>query len=180
MFSRICVGLALHAALLLAPAVADEGHNHDAAPATASGPALPHFAATSELFELVGVVNGKQLTVYLDRFADNAPVKGARIDLEVGGTSVPLEEHGEGEFKGTLAQELKPGVTPVTATVAAGNETDLLAGELDVHEEEHSQVAAANKWRPYAGWTAAAVILVLALAWIGRRSNERRRLGGAA
>lgn len=179
MFSRICVGLALHAALLLAPAVADDGHNHDAAPATA-GPALPRFAATSELFELVGVVNGKQLTVYLDRFADNAPVKGARIDLEVGGASVPLEEHSEGEFKGTLAQELKPGVTPMTATVAAGKDTDILAGELDVHEEEHAQTAGANKWRPYAGWMAAAVISLLALVWLGRRSNERRRLGGAA
>lgn len=180
MFSRICAGLALHAALLFAPAVADDGHNHDAAPAGAAGPALPRFSASSELFELVGVVNGKQLTVYLDRFADNSPVKGARIDLEVGGTSVPLEEHSEGEFEGTLAHELKPGVTPVTATVAAGKDTDILAGELDVHEEEHSKVAAASKWSPYVGWTAAAVILVSALVWLGRRSNGRRRLEGAA
>ena len=181
MCTRLFAGLALHAALLFVPAVADDGHNHDAAPAAATGPALPRFSATSELFELVGVVNGKQLTVYLDRFADNSPVKGARIDLEVGGAAVALKEHDEGEFEGTLAQELKPGVASVTATVAAGNETDILAGELDVHEEEHSRAAAAIDWRRNGGWAAAAVILLSALVWFRRRAYARRAaLGGAA
>ena len=179
MFTRILAGLALYAALLFVPVVADDGHNHDAAPAAAAGAALPRFSATSDLFELVGVVSGKRLTVHLDRFADNAPVKGARIDLEVGGTSVALEEHAEGEFEGTLAQALKPGMTPVTATVAAGNEIDILAGELDVHEEDHSGSAAAIDWRRYAGWAAAAILLLSALIWFRRRSR-RAQLGGAA
>jgi hypothetical protein len=179
MFTRIIAGLALHAALLFVPVVADDGHNHGAAPMAAAGSALPRFSATSDLFELVGVVNGKQLTVYLDRFADNAPVKGARIDLQVDGASVALEEHGEGEFEGALAQALKPGMTPVTATVAAGSEIDILVGELDVHEEEHAGAAAAIHWRRYVGWAAAATVLLAALLWLRRRSR-RAQLGGAA
>lgn len=183
MFTRFLAGPALCAALLLAPAVAfaDDGHNHDAAPAASTGPALPRFSAASELFELVGVVNGKELKVYLDRFSDNSPVKGAKIELQVGGAPVALEEHGEGEFEGTLAQPLAPGVTPVTATIAADNDTDILGGELDVHEEEHAAATGASRWRGALGWTAAAAVLLLVLAWLGRRSHARRaRLGGAA
>lgn len=48
------------------PAQAGEGHDHGEAPAAAAGSALPRFSAGSELFELVGVLNGKQLTLYLD------------------------------------------------------------------------------------------------------------------
>ncbi|WP_077002535.1 hypothetical protein [Variovorax sp. KK3] len=181
MFKRLfAAALVLHTALFVAPAVADEGHSHDAPPSAASGPALPRFAAVSELFELVGVVNGKQLTIYLDRFADNAPVKGASIQLDVGGAAVALEAHGEGEFEGTLAQELKAGLVPVTATVVAGDETDILAGELDVHEEAHADAATTSRWKPMAGWIAAAALAALALAWLGRRGAARRRLGGAA
>ena len=66
-------------------ALAGDGHDHGDAPAASSGPALPRFAAVSETFELVGVVNGKRLTLYLDRYADGSPVKGAKLELELGG-----------------------------------------------------------------------------------------------
>ena len=74
------------------PAWAGEGHDHgDAAPA-AVGQALPRFSAVSETFELVGVLNGKQITLYLDRFADNSPVRGAQIELEIGGAKFKAEK----------------------------------------------------------------------------------------
>ena len=89
--------------------LAGDGHDHGEAPASSAGPALPRFAAASETFELVGVVNGKRLTLYLDRYADGSPVKDAKLELELGGVKVPVESHGEGEFEAMLAQELKPG-----------------------------------------------------------------------
>ena len=65
--------------LLSPPARADDGHDHAGpAPATA-GAATPRFTASSEAFELVGVLQGRRLTLYLDRVADNTPVKGATI-----------------------------------------------------------------------------------------------------
>jgi hypothetical protein len=118
------------------------GHDHgDAAPA-AVGQALPRFSAVSEAFELVGVLSGKQITLYLDRFADNSPVRGAQIELEIGGAKFKAEKQGEDEYEVVLPNEPKPGVLPVAATVIAGNETDLLAGELDIHEEAHTEEAA--------------------------------------
>jgi hypothetical protein len=167
---------ALALAALCMPAAADEGHDHGPAPAAAA-PALPRFAASSELFELVGIAKDRQLTIYLDRFADNAPVKGATLALEVGGARVALKEVADGEFTGALAQALKPGLTPVTATVTAGSDADLLAGEFDVHADTAS--AHVHSWKDYLGWALAAAAL-LALAFIARRAAAARRTGGAA
>lgn len=171
------LALTLALAALCIPARAGEGHDHGPAP-TADAPALPRFASASELFELVGIAKDKQLTVYLDRYADNAPVKGASLALEVGGAKVAMKEVADGEFEGALAQALKPGVTPVTATVTAGNDADILAGEFDVHAEEASSHL--HSWREYAGWALAAAAALLGLAWVARRAAAARRVGGAA
>ena len=165
-------------ACLSTAACAADDHDHGPVAPTGAGPALTRFAATSETFELVGIVDGRQLVVYLDRFADNSPVKAAAIDLEIGGVKVALKERADGELEGTLAEALKPGVTPVTATVVVGTETDLLAADLDVHGEE-SVKAAARDWKPVAAWAAGAALLLLAI-WALVRRRPGRRLQGAA
>lgn len=167
-------------ACLARPAwAADEhGHDHDA-PAAASGPALPRFSAVSETFELVGVVNGKQLAIYLDRFDDNSPVPDAKLELEVGGKKVSVSVHAPGEYEATLPEELKPGVTPVTVMLALKGETDLLAGEIDIHEEEHAE-AAGTDWLRYLGWAAGALVVALLAMTAVRKLRTRRAVGGAA
>jgi cobalt-zinc-cadmium efflux system membrane fusion protein len=69
-------------------AVAHEGH--DLAPSatapTASG--HPRLVTGSEAYELVAILEGERLTIYLDRFEDNAPVADA-TEAELGkGTGV--------------------------------------------------------------------------------------------
>lgn len=182
------------AALLLSPpARAGDGHAHgDAAPA-ATGAALPRFAAVSDAFELVGVLKGRHVTVYLDRSADNAPVTGAQIELEIGGAKLTVAPH-EDAYEGLLAAEPTPGVLPITATVTAGQEVDLLAGELDLHEAAPGAEAdhaptwptwptwpAWPAWQAYAGGAAAATAVIGVLALLGRRSAAaRQRRTGAA
>ena len=168
---------ALALAALCLPAAADDGHDHGPAPAAAV-PALPRFTASSELFELVGIAKDGRLTIYLDRFADNTPVQGATLALEVGGAQVVLKEVADGEFTGVLAQPLKPGLTPVTATVMAGSDADLLAGEFDLHAETAS--AHVHSWQESVGWALAAAAALLALAFAARRAAGQRRTGGAA
>lgn len=175
--------LLVAAILVAAPAWAGEGHDHgEAAPATV-GDALPRFTAESETFELVGVLSGKQITLYLDRFADNSPVRDAQIELEIGGAKFKAEKQGEDEYEVVLPEAPKPGVLPVTATVTVGNEADLLAGELDIQDAAHAHEAAhAHSWAEYAGWAAAGVALLALLGWGGRRVFGARsvRAGGAA
>lgn len=171
------------AVLVATPAWADEGHDHsDAAPA-AAGQALPRFAAESELFELVGVLDGQRVTLYLDRYADNSPVRDAQIELEIGGAKFKAAPHSDGEYEVLLPEAPKPGVLPVTATVSAGNEADLLAGELDIHEAAHADEAPhTHSWTEYAGWGAGGLAALALLVWGGRRMMRARsvRAGGAA
>ncbi len=166
---------------------AGPGHDHgDAAPAIA-GQTQPRFTAESETFELVGVLSGKQITLYLDRFADNSPVLGAQIELEIGGATFKAEkmsdEPDEDAYEVVLPEAPKPGVLPVTATVTAGNETDLLIGELDIHDEAHADEAThTHGWTEHAGWAAAGLAVLALLGWGGRRAMAARslRAGGAA
>lgn len=182
-FQHTLAALFVVAFLVAQPARAGEGHDHgDAAPA-AAGQALPRFTAESELFELVGVLSGKQITLYLDRYADNSPVRDAQIELEIGGAKFKAQKQGDDEYEVVLAEAPKPGVLPVTATVTAGNDTDLLAGELDIHEAAHVDEAAhTHSWTEYAGWAAAGIAALAFLVWGGRRALGARsvRAGGAA
>ena len=180
---KLLAGLGLGLAVLTAALAADEhGHDHEhdhGAPAQEAGAALPRFAAVSETFELVGIVNGTHVALYLDRFEDNTPVTGARIELEIAGAKLDVEAH-EGAYEATLAEPLKPGVVPVMATVWAGDQNDLLAAEIDLHEAEHADEAPAPAWRRLAPWIAALAAALAAVAWIVRRVARRARTGGAA
>ena len=174
----------LVAALLVAsPGWAGKGHDRGEAAPAIGGQALPRFSAVSETFELVGVLSGKQITLYLDRFADNSPVRGAQIELEIGGAKLKAERQGEDEYEVVLPEAPKPGVLPVTATITAGNEVDLLAGELDLHEEAHSDKAALTRsWTEHAGWAFGGVAVLALLLWGVRRAMGARsvRAGVAA
>lgn len=159
------------------------GHDHGDAPPASTGLALPRFTATSELFELVGILDGKQLIVYLDHAATNAPVKEAKVELELGGKPVRLEPHGDGEFVATLSEVPNAGALAVTATVIAGNASDLLAGELDVHGAESAASEAHHHgWEEYLPWGlgAIAIAIVLKLILKRRRHPQPAREGAAS
>ena len=162
---------------------ADAGHDEGTAHTAAAGSAQPRFAAVSEAFELIGVLNGKKLALYLDRADDNSPVKAAQLELELGGVKVAVKSVGEGEFEATLAQELKPGVNSVTATVIAGKETDLLAGELDIRQNAQVDSSVASRpWKKYGVWLIAGLFTLALLVGGLRRIRAKRinRVGSAA
>lgn len=177
----------LCAALLLLPSLpahAGGDHDHGDAASTANNtaaasPALPRFAAVSETFELVGVLDGRQLTLYLDRAADNTPVTQAQIELEIG--SAKLQATPEGDtYAVTLADTPPPGVLPITATVTAGTDSDLLAGELDLHNDDHhahTHEATHAPWRHDARWGGLVALGIAAAGGLviwGRRAAARR------
>jgi hypothetical protein len=168
----------------LAQARADEGHDHGEAAPTAEGPALPRFTAVSELFELVGVLDGRRLTLYLDHAASNAPVKAAKLELEVAGARVPVQPKAdsEGEFEVMLAAVPQAGVIAVTATVLAGQDSDLLAGELDIHDHAAAPAAQAapGAWQALAGWGVAGLLALVLLGLGLNRWRQAQRAGSAA
>jgi hypothetical protein len=188
---------ALVAAVLLSAAAGLAGTarahgDHDAPGANASAAsAAPRLVAESDAFELVGVLeNGTRLRLWLDRWADNAPVRDARIELEIGSTKlVATPEKDAVGYIATLPAPLPEGVHPVTVALTAGAESDLLAGELDVHTAPPAGTtrAAADTHRlplhldALSGWWVAAiavgiVALTAAILFFMRARRARRSL----
>src|SRR5947207_245894 len=76
------------------PATAHEGGHDDMLPGTATpapAPGLPRLVTKSEAYELVGILRGERLTIYLDRFEDNSPVTDASITVAIDGEVVAAE-----------------------------------------------------------------------------------------
>lgn len=170
------------AALLGMSALAAHAHEgHDDAPAQQTS-AAPRFAAVSDQFELVGVMDGRKLSLYLDHASDNSPVHEARLELEVGGKALAVTQVAEGQYQAELAEPLADGETPVMATVVAGAASDLLATDIDWHAP--ATAAPQSAWsRKSQLAVAAGVVMLAALAvlWLRRsRSATTMRVGGAA
>jgi hypothetical protein len=153
--------------------LAHEGHDHSEPPA-ATTHAAPRFAASSERFELVGVVEGRALNLYLDAADTNTPITAAHIELEIAGAKLNATEKPDGLYTVSLPAELKEGTLPIMATLTVGDEIDLVAGELEIaHDDDHPTPA------PRPGnrlWLAAAALAAL-LAGI---TLYLKRRGGAA
>lgn len=114
--------------LFLAPGLsAHEGHDHGDGSSPSVTVAVPRASAASELFELVAQRDGRVLVLYLDRFADNAPVIGARLAVALDGAEPAAAAEvtpGIHEFalpagKGVAAMDL-------VVTVEAGADVDIL------------------------------------------------------
>ncbi len=159
------------------PALAGPGHDHDdeQVPAVMPGVALPRFTAVSERFELVGVINGEHVTLYLDDADTNAPVVDAELTLAFGAEKIVAERHAAGEFEAQLSAAPAAGVVLVTASVTTAQESDVLTGELDIHEAEDEAAAQdAPAWRKFLPWGALGGI---AFVGIGAGVARSRRDG---
>lgn len=117
---------------------------------------LPLVVAESEMFEIVGRLEEKALVLHVDRAMDNAPVLAATLSVEAGGKEVEAQFRAEsGDYRIDDATWLTPlrdaGEHPLSFTLIAGDDADLLAGNLVV--QAASEVQGAPGWRitPLAG-----------------------------
>lgn len=133
-----CLGLVF---FLGAMPLAQAHEGHDEAPAASTGASAPRFVASSELFELVGIVEGRKLTLYLDHASDNRPVQDAQLGLEWAGKPLPVKAVAPGQYEAELPAPLAEGETAVNASIVAGGESDLLAADLDWHAPEAAPAA---------------------------------------
>ena len=144
---------------------------------------MPRFAASSDLFELVGVLEGKSLTLYLDRAATNEPRPAATVELELGGRPLKPQAQADGSYTVALPAPLGAGVHAVAATVTDGDDVDLLAAELDVHGADHDDhgapTSSGRRWAIGAG-AVLGLGLLLALARWGLARRRAAGFGGAA
>jgi len=172
-----------------ASVIAGPGHGSGSdAPAAQRGAASPRFTASSDLFEVVGILNTNALSVFVDRFDTNEPVTKANVEMEVNGikkTGIFQPELGEFAFPieaiGNTADTTifaKPGSYAITLTITAGDDIDILAGNLVVPEkvDEHTHSIWTLK---NAGIVAGGLVLLLIVFMLVKKSLPRRRPWGS-
>lgn len=152
-----------------------EEHSHDAAPvAAAPTQQAPRASARSEEFELVAVLENSQLTLYLDRYADNAPVADAQIELESGAIKRVAKQLEPGVYALPAEAFAKPGKYPLVFTIQTADSADLLATTLEVAEVAQPVAGIAQPARsdvPRFVWIAAGALLLagVGVVWMRRR-----------
>lgn len=169
---------------LAAPGAHGPGGEHLDAGRTqaAAGGAVPRLETSSELFELVGRLQGGELSILVDRYETNEPVLGAKLEVKLGELNAAAKFHADlGDYAvddpAFLAALAAPGEHALIFTIIAGEDSDLLDATLVVagdaaHDDGHGHRL---EWILIGG--GAAVVLALAFFALRRR---RVRPGHAA
>jgi hypothetical protein len=152
---------------------------------------LPLLVAESEAFEIVGRLEENALILHVDRGPDNSPVLAATLSVEAGGKEVEAQFRAEsGDYRIDDALWLAPlraaGEHALSFTLIAGEEADLLVGDLVVQAASEQQTGHGFRLTPLWGTVLLAGFGGLA-AWWGWGRMKRRQLavqaaqsGGAA
>ena len=104
---------------------------------TATPTPIPVVVAESDDFEIVGRLEEKSFIFFVDRNKSNAPVLSATLELELGDKkAVARFRPDSGDYliddAPFLAAFDKPGIYPLSFTLIAGEESDLLSANFAV------------------------------------------------
>jgi hypothetical protein len=182
-----CSTLMLAAAAMAAPGAHGPNGEHldeNAQPGAVS--VAPRMEAKSELFELVAILSGGELSILIDRYDTNEPVLAGKVEVEAGPLKTVAKFHADhGDYAVDDAAFLKalgqPGEHALVFTVIAGEQSDLLDGTLRVAAaQDHAHDRGVDVRTVILGILTAAVVLG-ALAWAVRRKRAGRApIGDAA
>ncbi len=112
-------------------AVAHEGHDPaDGTSAAAKAAGQPRLATKSDAYDLVAILDGERLTIYLDRFEDNSPVADAKITLLIDGETAEAEPAADNTYVVTSKRFRGPGFVELVFDIKAPEADDLLIGKL--------------------------------------------------
>jgi membrane fusion protein, heavy metal efflux system len=170
----LIVALAVVLSTFFSFAWAGEGHDHGEAPTAATGTAAPRLTSHSDLFELVGMVEGNEMKIYLDRFTTNEPVTDAKIEVEIGNIKGIAAAQADGSYIFKNDVFTNPGDLSVSFTVIAGKDADLLAGDLKIDGpiDDHAHDEAAKPWLRWAAYAGGALLLA-AIVFVAMRRRRR-------
>ncbi|HYD96484.1 MAG TPA: hypothetical protein VEC01_14235 [Noviherbaspirillum sp.] len=152
----------------------DEDHSKDGTPAAqAQSAGQPRVETFTEAFELVGQLQGKELSVFIDKYETNEPVLNGKLEVELNGLkSVGKYRPERGDYviadEGFIKALAAPGKHALVFTLSAAEETDLLEGTLEVQPAVEHET---NTQFPLA-WAGAGLLAALALIAL---AAKRRR-----
>lgn len=156
-------GAMLATVLLFGSAAAHDGHDHgEAAKTSLAVGAKPRVEAASGPFELVGLLQGSELAIYLDQSESNAPVLGASVTVET--PDGPARAAVQDDAYHLPAPWAKPGAHDLMFTVSLGESTEVLTGTLVVSTAAAPETLASTIARGTADLRGAGSILLAVIA----------------
>lgn len=155
----------------------NDDHEHSA-PLTNTTSVAPRATAQTEEFELVAVLQGKHLVIYLDRFDTNMAVFGAVLEVESQGKWKAIAKETEpGVYIVDLAQGAmeSTGKYPLTFSLQTEDSSDVLAASLEIAEEEeaHEHGRDGIAWWKWLVAVSSGLGLILAVLVMVRRRSSR-------
>lgn len=172
-------------ALLLLAAIAlsawaggdsSDGHTHAAPEPLPTVSLSPRAAAATEEFEVVAVLQDKHLAVYVDRYASNEPVAGAKVEIEGGGLQGIAVESAPGTYLLNLAAVMPPAKHGLTISIETADDADLLSATLDTSLAAPG-AAHVHGWSEWIVWIVAALLLLASGALLAVRHNRKKARG---
>jgi hypothetical protein len=151
------------------------GEHLDAPGAQVRSASSPRIDSSTESFELVGQLQGSELSVLIDRFETNEPVLNGKLEVELNGLKAPAAFRADqGDYvvnDAAFMQVLsKPGKHALVFTLTAADESDLLEGTLEVGGADSVENHTHFPWA-WTGTGLLAAILLMGLAFKLRRSR---------
>lgn len=151
-----------------------DGHSHgEAAKPAMTVDVAPRTSAQSDEFELVAVLAAGKLTLYLDRYADNAPVPDAEVEIESGAFKAVAAQIAPGVYSVPGQAFAQPGRHPLTISVQAGDAADLLTATLDLALPA-AGVEHAHGWGEWTVWGASGALLLAGAGLVAVRRRKRK------
>ena len=150
------------------PAYAHGDEDHGAA-AAASAPtgANPRVEARTATLELVAAVDADDMTIWIDGWADNAPITGANVNVTIDGQSTTAKAAG-GVYTVSNPKLETAGAHQVAFLITRAGSVESLSAEVNIPEADTSL--------QNGGWTywivAAAIAVLAVIAFIYWRSRK--------
>lgn len=151
-----------------------DGHSHAAPAPLPTATSAPRVAAASEAFEVVVVLEGKKLVLYVDYFASNEPVTKAKVEVDGAGLQGLARESAPGTYVMEIAGAIPAARHALTVSIDAGETSDLLATTLDTSLAAPA-AAHVHGWGEWLVWIVAALLLAGAALLVLRRRKKIKR-----
>lgn len=161
----------------------DHSHEGEKGAGLSIASAQPKIETATETFELVGRLQAQNLALFIDRFETNEPVLNAGVEVEVNGAKAQATFRADqGDYlvddKALMGVLAKPGKHSLVFTIAAGNESDLLEGTMQVSEDAHTASPSVTSSYSPSTFTLLALLLAgvstIGVAWKNRRKKSTR------
>jgi hypothetical protein len=171
--AKVAAVALLIAALIAVPVLAGPGHDHDHDAPKAAGTASPRLHASTELFEITGIYESGGLTLYLDHYATNEPIKNASIEFESGKIDGVASVQTDGTYRIDFAElKVATGDVPFSFFVKHGDDSDLLTADLALHSHAAKKDDHFHLTARHIVIGAIALMGLISSAWIIRRKMK--------